>query len=87
MLFDQVPDVLVVTQAQTEDIDPDRQGLEAVVAEVLHSRYSALTLRPFTTPCISSRGKSVLLIPIVGSAWHIRVMANEQRARKTLRPA
>jgi hypothetical protein len=35
---DQVPDVLVVAQAQIEDIDHDRQGLEAVVAHVVHSR-------------------------------------------------
>jgi hypothetical protein len=39
MLPDQVPDVLVVAQAQTEDIDHDRQGLETVVSEVLHFRY------------------------------------------------
>src|SRR5271154_294397 len=46
MLPDQVPDVLVVAQAQTEYIDHDCQGLEAVVAEVLHSRYSVKGLGP-----------------------------------------
>jgi hypothetical protein len=43
-LPDKVPDVLIIAQAQTQDVNRGCQGLDAVMAEVPHCRYSVVGL-------------------------------------------